>query len=86
MAYTDREARLRYARKHYVRYRREYLDKARLHDKRQRAKCGEYLRGLKDVPCVDCGMRYPHYVMQFDHVPEKGRKSSESSHRQMQRW
>lgn len=26
------------------------------------------LRSLKDGPCVDCGIRYPYYVMQFDHV------------------
>jgi hypothetical protein len=22
---------------------------------------------LKDRPCADCGQRYPHYVMDFDH-------------------
>ena len=25
-------------------------------------------RGAKNVPCVDCGRRYPHYVMDLDHV------------------
>lgn len=25
---------------------------------------------LKDVPCTDCGLRYPSYVMHFDHVKE----------------
>jgi len=28
---------------------------------------------LKDAPCVDCGVKYPSYVMQFDHV--RGKKS-----------
>ncbi len=23
---------------------------------------------LKDQPCADCGGRFPHYVMEFDHV------------------
>lgn len=27
----------------------------------------EWIRGQKDVPCMDCGNRYPYYVMQFDH-------------------
>lgn len=28
-----------------------------------------YIRNLKnDVPCWDCGIAYPYYVMQFDHV------------------
>lgn len=26
------------------------------------------LRELKSVPCLDCGVEYPFYVMQFDHV------------------
>lgn len=26
------------------------------------------LAALKDVPCADCGNRYPACVMQFDHV------------------
>jgi hypothetical protein len=25
-------------------------------------------------PCPDCGQRYPHYVMEFDHVPDRGKK------------
>jgi len=24
---------------------------------------------IKDAPCVDCGGRFPPYVMQFDHLP-----------------
>lgn len=30
------------------------------------------VRGLKAFPCTDCGVQYPHYVMDFDHrEPEK---------------
>ncbi len=28
----------------------------------------QYLREQKDVPCTDCGVKYPHFVMEFDHV------------------
>src|SRR6266700_1137161 len=28
----------------------------------------------KDSPCMDCGMQWPPYVMEFDHVPERGPK------------
>ena len=29
----------------------------------------QYLRDLKTkTPCVDCGINYPYYVMDFDHV------------------
>lgn len=26
---------------------------------------------LKDAPCADCGVKYPPYVMQFDHLSDK---------------
>ena len=25
------------------------------------------IESAKAVPCADCGQRYPHYVMDFDH-------------------
>ena len=25
---------------------------------------------IKDVPCADCGIKYPPFVMDFDHLPE----------------
>jgi hypothetical protein len=28
----------------------------------------QLIKKAKDVPCVDCGERYPPYVMDFDHV------------------
>lgn len=34
----------------------------------------KFLASLKDVPCTDCKGRFPHYVMEFDHVPERGEK------------
>lgn len=32
----------------------------------------EIIRALKDFPCVDCGIKYPYYVMDFDH--KRGKK------------
>lgn len=29
---------------------------------------------LKSNPCVDCGGKFPHFVMEWDHVPERGKK------------
>lgn len=34
----------------------------------RRERIRSVVRALKDHPCVDCGVRYPYYVMQFDHV------------------
>lgn len=36
-------------------------------------------RALKSGPCTDCGVSYPYYVMQFDHV--HGKKKYNLSHR-----
>ena len=35
--------------------------------KAQVERCRETIRQLKNVPCVDCGVRYPPCVMDFDH-------------------
>jgi len=28
----------------------------------------------EETPCFDCKNKFPHYIMQFDHVPERGLK------------
>lgn len=30
----------------------------------------EFIRALKDNPCTDCGLKYPYYVMEFDHTSD----------------
>ena len=40
-----------------------------------------FIDSLKDVPCHDCGGKYPPYVMDFDHVNgEKRRVLSRMAH------
>lgn len=38
---------------------------------RKRVERMALFRKLKDVPCADCGNRYPYYVMDFDHNGNK---------------
>jgi len=38
-----------------------------------------YVNIKENTPCSDCGKKYPFYVMQFDHVPERGDKRSNIS-------
>lgn len=33
-----------------------------------KTKIRKLIREAKNKPCVDCGERYPYYVMEFDHV------------------
>jgi 5-methylcytosine-specific restriction endonuclease McrA len=53
-------------RKHYHANKDAYIARAREAKRRTR----EMVRQLKSGPCVDCGIAYPYYVMQFDHVSD----------------
>lgn len=52
-----------YRRKHYRLNKQSYIDRSSQTKDRLR----EILRGVKDVPCMDCGIKYPYYVMDLDH-------------------
>jgi len=39
--------------------------------KRDKAAARALIREAKDQPCVDCGVKYPYYVMDFDHLGNK---------------
>jgi len=57
-----------YQREYYERHKDYYL---RLQEERV-ARNRRAIREAKNVPCADCGRRYPPYVMDFDHrVGEK---------------
>lgn len=43
--------------------------------KRKKQRLNEIVREYKNRPCLDCGKRYPYYVMDFDHVKGKKRNS-----------
>ena len=47
---------------------------ARANTLRYRKRNLEVINRLKNMPCVDCETKYPLCVMQFDHLPEKGKK------------
>lgn len=36
--------------------------------KKRKSRVDDY---KNNKPCADCGMRYPYYVMQFDHLRDK---------------
>ncbi|MBO6576503.1 MAG: hypothetical protein JJ896_12815 [Rhodothermales bacterium] len=50
-----------------------YRKKASKRNRVVRADIRKLIRGAKAVPCSDCGVRYPYYVMDFDHVRGKKR-------------
>ncbi len=52
-----------YQREYYQRHEEYYLKLQNERVERNR----QAIREAKNVPCADCGIRYPHYVMDFDH-------------------
>jgi len=56
-----------YAKSHYLNNKNYYIDKAKEHKEKYRQK----IRELKDKPCTDCKVKYPYYVMDFDHKKDK---------------
>ena len=64
MPYSNAEDQRESWRRHYDRNKEQYLDR----NAQRRAECKQYVRDAKqDKPCADCGVVYPHYVMDFDH-------------------
>jgi hypothetical protein len=59
---------------HNDRQKLYYQDHPRSTDEslqRRRQETRELVQRAKDVPCMDCGIKYPRYVMDLDHVRGK---------------
>jgi hypothetical protein len=56
-----------YHRNHYLENPKMYKDKARRREIKHRAELDVMIHEIKDHPCMDCGVKYPPYVMDFDH-------------------
>lgn len=80
MPYADLEKQRQYqrewARKHRER-RKDALNAAR---KKSQRKNREWLRKRKEAsPCTDCGSFFPHYIMEWDHLPGHDKHRNVSS-------
>jgi hypothetical protein len=58
---------------HFSDYYEKNKDRLLSEDKVTRRKRQSEIEQIKNKPCADCGMTYPSYVMDFDHV--RGQKS-----------
>jgi hypothetical protein len=65
MAYKDpNDERAKAARrKHYHANKEQYFAR----NKKKKLEMREWLDEIKSKPCMDCGISYPPYVMDFDH-------------------
>lgn len=64
------------SRKNQAAWRKRNPVKAAETSRAQQIRRLDYLRRLKtETPCADCGLHFPYYMMEFDHVkapPKKG--------------
>ena len=70
------------ARKYYESRKHEYL--ARNLSKKKAIR--EWVQQQKHRPCMDCGVEYPHYVMDFDHRPDEAKSCEPTRLYTLQSW
>lgn len=71
MPYKDKAKQLESQRAHY---RRNPKARQALNKKRKN-EISQMVRDLKHMkPCVDCGVSYPYYIMDYDHLPGEDKK------------
>jgi hypothetical protein len=68
-----RACRREVVREHYARNAIRYRESALSRNERRRNDVRAIIRQAKDMECADCGVRYPFYVMDFDHRKGAGK-------------
>jgi hypothetical protein len=56
-----------YMRQWYEKNKEAHKKRAAADKRRRVQERRKTVRELKEVPCMDCGVQYPYYVMDFDH-------------------
>lgn len=68
MAYRNVEDRKAASKRHYYANKPSYLER----NKKYRRTINIFVRDLKEKsPCTDCGINYPYYVIDSDHLDDK---------------
>ncbi len=69
MPYKDIVKRRECHKRYYLRNKQLYREK----NIRRRKELINFVIALKQKPCMDCGVQYPHYAMDFDHRDRKNK-------------
>jgi hypothetical protein len=71
MPFLDKDKQRESSRKHYAKNKEAIKERTLITNRLIRQRNREYVIGIKgNTPCADCGVSYPPYVMQFDHIIE----------------
>jgi hypothetical protein len=78
--YAKKKDRQAYWKKWYRENRQHHIAKSKVNEKRRQKRIRRVLQKLKqETACAGCGHRYPYWIMQFDHVPNRGEKIGDIS-------
>lgn len=55
------------SKRYYTENREAHKLRTTAEKKKRKKLLAEYIKQVKNIPCTDCGKRYPPYVMDFDH-------------------
>ncbi len=72
MPYTDVVKRRECHKRYYLKNKQLYREK----NSKRKSDLIKFVIELKQKPCMDCGIQYPHYVMDFDHRDRKTKLAS----------
>jgi len=79
----DREKQRKYSRDHYKRNKKSYLDRNR----EKKANISSYIRQYKEHHgCMDCGGKFPYYVLDLDHRVGTDKKFTPSHLHRTNSW
>lgn len=80
MPFADKEQARAAARAFYAANKPKYVRWRRLQREKYRKEVICVVQDYKENhPCSDCGNKYPHFVMDFDHIKERGKKTQDIS-------
>ena len=71
MPYKDPAVLKKFKQEYYLAHKQTYLERSAEWRRQRRAEIRNAINAAKAEPCADCGMSYPYYVMQFDHLDDK---------------
>ena len=58
-----------YIKNHYEQNKAKIIARSKISNIKIRKELTKFYIESKNKPCIDCGSEYPHYCMDFDHMP-----------------
>lgn len=67
-----KECKTIYNKQWYIKNKEKHKAMAKVNTDRRRVEVQQKIKEIKEeFPCMDCGISYPYYVMDFDHLRDK---------------